>query len=192
MDLIERAKNIILRPSHEWEVIEGETVQIAELYKRYIIHLAAIGPVASLIFFSFVGVMIPYEGIYYVPLAFSITQAILSYTLILIGVYIAALVIDVTAPRFHAERNFIQAFKVSTYSFTPVWLAGIFHLIPGFSIISIIFSLYGFYLLYIGLPALMKNSPLKTVCYMVIVVPVVVFVLLFIALMRSALVSISR
>lgn len=73
MDLIERAKNIILRPSHEWEVIEGETVQIAELYKRYIIHLAAIGPVVSLIFFSFVGVMIPYEGIYYVPLAFSIT-----------------------------------------------------------------------------------------------------------------------
>ena len=131
MDLIERAKNIILQPSHEWEVIEGETVQIAELYKRYIMPLAGIGPIASLIFFSFVDITIPYEGVYYVPLAFSITQAILSYVLILLGGYIVALVVDVTAPGFDGQRSFIQAFKVSTYSFTPVWLAGICHLISG-------------------------------------------------------------
>ena len=54
-----------------------------------------------------------------------------------------------------AQRNFLSALKLSVYSFTPVWLAGIFLLIPGLRFLTIL-GLYGVYLLWSGLPALMR------------------------------------
>jgi len=44
MDLVQRVKQILLSPRTEWQVIEAEPTTTAELYKTYIIPLAAIGP----------------------------------------------------------------------------------------------------------------------------------------------------
>ena len=49
MNITERIKGILLSPKEEWQTIAGETTPIAELYKNYIILLAAIGPVAIII-----------------------------------------------------------------------------------------------------------------------------------------------
>ena len=59
MNLVERVKGILLSPNQEWQTISGETTTVAELYKSYIIILAAIGPVASIIGMSIVGVSLP-------------------------------------------------------------------------------------------------------------------------------------
>jgi hypothetical protein len=63
-------------------------------------------------------------------------------------------VIDLLAPRFGGKKNFSNAFKLSVYSHTPLWLAGVFLLIPGLNFLLIL-GLYGFYLLWVGLPILM-------------------------------------
>src|SRR5206468_9045288 len=68
------------------------------------------------------------------------------------------------APRFGAEKNFANAVKLSAYSHTPLWLAGIFLLVPGLSFLLIL-GLYGFYLLWIGLPMLMKVADDKALPY---------------------------
>ena len=47
MALVDRVKNILLTPREEWQVIDAEPATPSELYKEYIIPLAAIGPVAS-------------------------------------------------------------------------------------------------------------------------------------------------
>ena len=57
-------------------------------------------------------------------------------------------------PRFGGKKNFPNAVKLSVYSHTPLWLAGIFLLVPGLSFLLIL-GLYGFYLLRVGLPLLM-------------------------------------
>ena len=44
------------------------------------------------------------------------------------------------------------------YSYTPVWLAGIFLLAPGLRFLSVV-GFYGVYLLWTGLPPLMKVPP---------------------------------
>jgi hypothetical protein len=190
MDLIERVENIILRPSHEWGRIETEDIQIADLYKTYIMPLAAVGPVASSVFFSFVGITKPFEGIYYLPLVVSISQAILYYALSLIGVYAVALSIEYMAPRFSAQRNRIQAFKVSAYSHTPIWLAGIFNLFPSLGVLYFIFSVYTFYLLYLGLAVLMKSSGRRRVLYVIVIGITMVLIFVAIALLRSILVGV--
>src|SRR5262249_35318860 len=70
--------------------------------------------------------------------------------------------------RFGAEKNFPNAVKLSAYSHTPLWLAGIFLLIPGLNFLLIL-GLYGFYLLWVGLPMLMKVGNDKALPYAAIV-----------------------
>ena len=62
-----------------------------------------------------------------------------------------------------------QAFKVSAYSSTAQWIAGIFALIPALSPLSIV-GIYGLYLLYLGLPMLMKAPAAKATSYTITVI----------------------
>ncbi|MHB9099099.1 MAG: Yip1 family protein, partial [Syntrophales bacterium] len=88
MNIVERIKGILLKPKEEWQIIAGETTPIAELYKNYIILLAAIGPVASFIGMSIVGVSLPVGGSYRVSITTGIVSAIVQYVLTLVGVYV--------------------------------------------------------------------------------------------------------
>lgn len=169
MNLVERVKGILLKPKEEWQTISGETTGIPELYKTYIMKLAAIGPVASIIGMSMVGVSLPRMGSFRIPITTSIASAIVHYILTLVSVYILALVIDALAPTFSGEKNTIQAFKVAAYSYTPGWVAGIFTLIPSLSPLGIL-GLYGLYLLYLGLPILMKSPKEKSLGYTIAVI----------------------
>lgn len=126
MNLTERVKNMILQPAQEWMVIEREASTASEIYTSYILPLAAIGPVASIIGFSLIDINVTFVGTYRIPLMTSIGQAVVSYVLALVGVYVLALIIDALAPTFQGKKDAIQALKVAVYSSTAAWLAGIF------------------------------------------------------------------
>lgn len=179
MDLVGRVKGIVLNPKQEWQTIAGETSTIADLYKSYIVILAAIGPVASIIGMSIIGISLPFTGSYRVPIGSSLASAIVQYVLILAGVYILALVINALAPTFSGEKNINQAFKVAAYSYTPGWLVGIFMVIPALGILGIL-GLYGLYILYMGLPLLMKAPQEKSTGYLVavIIAAIVIFAII--------------
>jgi Yip1 domain len=174
MNLVDRAKRILLSPKTEWEVIDTEPTTTAALYTGYIIPLAAIGPIARVIGFSVFGFM----G-YRVPIGSAITYALVSYILTLIGTFVLALIIDGLAPTFGGQRSQIQGLKVAAYSSTAAWLAGIFTLIPALSILGIV-GLYSLYLLYLGLPVLMKAPKDKALGYTVVVIlaAIVLFVII--------------
>jgi hypothetical protein len=179
MNITERIKGIVLRPKEEWQTIAGETTPIAELYKNYIILLAAIGPVASFIGMSLVGVSLPVGGAHRVSITTGMLHAVVQYGLSLVSVYALAFIIDALAPTFSGEKNIDQAFKLATYSYTPGWLVGIFALIPSLGIFGIL-GLYGLYLLYLGLPVLMKSPNEKSTGYTVavIIAAIVIFVVI--------------
>jgi hypothetical protein len=50
----------------------------------------------------------------------------------------------------------VQALKAAAYSSTPMWLGGVFALIPQLWPVGLLFSLYSLFLLYLGLPVVMK------------------------------------
>jgi hypothetical protein len=179
MNITERIKGILLKPKEEWQTIAGETTSIAELYRNYIFILAAIGPVASFIGMSLVGVGLPMGGSYRISIMSGILSAIVHYGLTLVSVYVLALIIDVLAPTFSGEKNLGQAFKLAAYSYIPGWLVGVFALIPALGILGIL-GLYGLYLLYVGLPVLMKCPTEKTTGYTVavIVAAIIIFVVI--------------
>jgi hypothetical protein len=169
MNLTERVKNVLVQPAEEWRVIEKEPTTTGDLYTSYIIPLAAIGPVASIVGLSIIGIGSPLGGTYRVSLMTAIGHAVVTYVLALAGVYVLALIIDALAPTFNGTKNSSQALKVAAYSSTAGWLVGIFNLIPALAFLQI-FGLYSLYLLFLGLPALMKSPQDKTLAYTVVVI----------------------
>jgi hypothetical protein len=188
VDLVERAKKILLQPAQEWQVINTEAATTADLYKNYIVPLAAIGPIASLIGMSIIGISVPFVGTYRVPLGAGISHAVVHYVMTLAGVYVLALIINALAPTFGGEKNDTQALKVATYASTAAWLAGVFALIPALSVLSIL-GLYGLYLLYLGLPVLMKAPQEKALQDTGIVVVAAIIVFAVISVISGAFVS---
>jgi hypothetical protein len=179
MNFVERVKRILLSPRTEWEVIDAEPTTLATLYTGYVMPLAAIGPIAQVIGYSVFGITVPFMGTYRVPIGSAITSAVVGYILTLVATYVLALIIDGLAPTFNGQRNQIQALKVAAYSSTASWVAGIFALIPGLRLLTIL-GLYSLYLLYLGLPVLMKSPREKAMGYTAVVVlaAIVLFIII--------------
>jgi hypothetical protein len=168
MNLVERIKRILLQPKQEWEVISGEAATTPDLYRSYIIPLAAIGPVASIIGLSIVGVGMPSGSAFRIPLITAVLSAAVHYVLSLVGVYVLAMIIDALAPTFSGEKNPVQALKLAAYSSTAAWIAAVFILIPALGMLGIL-GLYSLYLLFLGIPVLMKAPGEKALVYTVAV-----------------------
>ena len=163
--VIARAKAILLTPKTEWPVIAGEPATVSDLYKNYIMIVAAIPAV-----FGFIkGTLIGYGafGIHVrTPFGSGLAAAIVGYALSLALVYVMALIIDALAPSFGGQKNPLQALKVTAYAYTASWVAGIGQIIPGLGwLIAIAGAVYGIYLFYLGLPVLMKAPQDKAAGY---------------------------
>jgi len=188
MNIVERIKGILLRPKDEWQTISGETTPIPELYKSYIVILAAIGPVASIIGMSIIGLSLPFVGSFRIPITTMIASSVVQYVLTLVGVYVLALIIDALAPTFSGQKNINQAFKLAAYSYTPGWLAGIFALIPALAVLGIL-GLYGLYLLFLGLPVLMKSPQEKSLGYTATIILAAIVMFVVIGIISRAFIS---
>jgi hypothetical protein len=170
--LVSRVQGILLKPSAEWDVIDGESATVPGLFTGYACILAAIGPIASVVgSFAFMHWTLP----------LIVISAVLSYVMSLVGVYIVGFIVDALAPSFDAQKNPIQAMKLAVYSFTPAWVAGVFHLVPFLGILILLAVLYNLYIFWLGIPKLMKAPADKATGYAVvsIVITVVVFVVIF-------------
>jgi hypothetical protein len=184
MNLVERVKGILLSPQSEWEIIDAEATTPVQLYTGYIAPLAAIGPIARLIGYSVFGISMPFMGTYRVPLGYAITNALVTYVLALAGTYVLALIVDALAPTFNGRRSQIQALKVVAYSSTASWVAGIFNLIPSLWFLTLL-GFYSLYLLYLGLPVLMKSPKHKATGYTVVVILIAIVLFMFIGMVSS-------
>jgi hypothetical protein len=168
IDVLQRAKDILLEPQKEWELIEREEYEVKDLYTNYVMILAAIPAVAGFLGFS----IIPLGGYlskYGIPIPAGIAHMVLEYLLSLGAVYILALVIDAFAPTFEAEKNFLQAMKLAVFSSTASWVAGIFFILPALNILGLL-GLYSLWLLWLGLPVLMNVHEEKRAGYFVTIV----------------------
>jgi hypothetical protein len=169
MNLVERVKAILLTPKTEWAAIEGEPGDPQYLFMNYVAILAAIPAVCRFIGTSIVGVNMPMVGAFRIGIVAGLVGAIVYYVLAFVMVYVMALIIDGLAPTFGGQKSQPSALKLAVYSMTPVWLVGVFSLIPGLSILAIL-GLYGLYLFWLGAPTLMKTPEDKSIAYTAAVV----------------------
>lgn len=192
MSLVTRAKNIIMQPRQEWQVIDAEQTTVGQLYSGYIIPLSGLAALAGMVGMLLFGIRIPFVGRIRIPAGTIVGHYVTSFVLGLVAVYVVALVIDWLAPHFGGAKNQLQALKVVAYSSTAAWVAGILTILPALGIIAAILSLYGFYLLYTGLPALMKSPPEKAVGYTVVAIIAAIILWIAVGAVAGAIFSVGR
>ncbi len=169
MNLIDRAKNILLTPKTEWDVVNGETPNTQSILTTYVIPLVAIGAIASFIGWGFIGKSYSYGfgSIKVSGVGLGIRYAIIALVGGIGGSLLLAAVIDALAPTFKSEKNFGRSFQVAAYSSTAGWVGAIFNILPSLAIVGSLVGLYGLYLLYLGLPKLKKTPQEQTTGYFI-------------------------
>ena len=184
MNLVARAKGMLLSPKSEWDAIDTEPTTVGSLYTDFIIPLAAIPAICGFIGMSIFGFGLLGTTVR-VPIGTGITNAIVQYVMALVAVYVLALIIDALAPNFGGQKNQMQALKVSAYSSTASWVAGILLLLPGLRTLFILGGLYSLYLLFLGLPKLMKSPEDKAATYTIVVIVCAVVLFLVVGAVTS-------
>lgn len=169
MPIVDRVKAILMSPKTEWPVIEAESTDIAGVYRNYVIYLAAIPAIAMFIgmsVFGFGGFGVTVR----VPFFSGLINAVISYVLSLVMLYVLGLIVNALAPTFKGQKSPVNAFKVVAYGSTASMVAGILYLIPSLSMLVFLGALYSIYLIYIGLPVLMKCPPDKAMPYTAVII----------------------
>lgn len=181
-----RAKAILVAPKAEWPKIAGEPDSVQGVFTRYVVPLAAIGPVCSFIGGQLFG--IGALGFNYHPsLIAGFSSAVTAYVLALIMIFVVAWVANFLADKFGGRENFRQAFKLCTYSFTAAWVAGVLNLIPALGILVLLASLYGIYLFYLGATPMMGVPQDKAVAYTAVTILGVIVIDIIVAAITSAI-----
>lgn len=177
--MIERIKRLMLSPAAEWAAIDAEPMTAKGIFMTWVVPLAAIGPIAGLIGMQVFG--LSFLGVTYRPsLIGSVESALIHYVMLLADVIVLALVIDALAPSFGATRNSVAAMKVAAFSATAAFVVGIVQIIPSLMFLGLL-GAYSLYLMWVGLPLLMKPPADKAVAYYAVslVACVVVGVIVF-------------
>jgi preprotein translocase subunit Sss1 len=84
-------------------------------------------------------------------------RAALQYGLGLPLLYGVALALSLLAPSFEGKRDDLRALQLVAYSYTPIWLAEIFGLIPGLRWLDVL-GVYAVYLFYMGVSRMMRSK----------------------------------
>ena len=171
MDIVARAKNIILSPNSEWPVIAAEQTTVKDLYQGYIAPVSAIAPICTFLALLFFG-----RG---VGAGAGLVAAIVIYAITLAATYVIALIAQFLAPQFGGRADIVDALKLVAYAYTPAWVGGVFNLIPLLGILDLLLALYGFYVLYAGATPVV-NVPKDRAAVFTIVLVVAVILMFFI------------
>lgn len=156
--ILSRAYGLLREPKKEWVQIRDEITTIPNILIGYVAPLAAIPVVCdwigSALFhpagFDFGGALVR-----------GLTTWVVSVALVgFLGVLINAI-----SPNFDGDRDDLAAQKVAAYSLTPSFLSGVFSLWPPLWWLSLFALAAMVFLIYRGLPILMKAPEERSMAY---------------------------
>ena len=188
MSLIERVQSILLRPKQTWPVIAAEPADVASIYSRYVAILAAIPAICAFIGYTLVGAG-AFGVTYRLPIATGLVQMVVGYLLSLAIVYVLALIVNALAPTFGGTKDMVAALKVVAYGSTAGFVGGVFSLLPMLAWLGLLASFYSIYLIYTGLPVLMRCPPEKAGAYTAVVVVCTILAMIVLGAVSSLFIS---
>jgi len=175
MNLVDRAKNMIVTPKTEWEVVAAEEPNMQQVLISYVLPLALIPTIAIIIGWGVIGTF----GI--TSFTYGIALGLVQLINAILSVLIAGFVIDALAGSFGSQKNMGRAVQLVAYSMTPTWVFGILNIIPAIAWLGGLLGLYGLYLMYLGLTPLMKTPEDKKVGYLIVSIIILILVYFVIA-----------
>lgn len=154
--ILSRAYGLFRDPKLEWEQIKAEETNIPSILLGYTAPLTAFFSICVLIG-SFL-----FES---PPIDRAIVGAIVTFLVMTALVALMGYIINLIAENFDADRGDLAAQKVAAYSMTPFFLSGVFWLWPPLIWLTFVAVGLSAFLLYRGLPPLMKTPPERALSY---------------------------
>ncbi len=176
MSIVDRAKNILLNPKQEWDIIAKEDANVAGLFTGYAMILALIPAIMSIVFMGLLGLGTMGLGglgglTGALGMSYFVTSAVVGYALGLFVVWLVAFIVNAVAPSFNGEQNMIQATKLMVYAGTPVWVAGLVSWIPLIGwLIGLAAIAYTVYLIFLGVRPVLSVPEDKVAGFTVVTV----------------------
>ncbi|MGB5077616.1 MAG: Yip1 family protein, partial [Sphingorhabdus sp.] len=156
MSIVERAKNILLKPADEWNAISGEPANVSGLFTGYAVILAAIPLVAGILFTGVLGMSAGGFGAMGGAMSLGLSAiaglAFIQYLLSLAILFLMIIIVNAVSPSFNGKSDTVQSAKLMVYASTPVWVAGLIGWVPILgALVGLASIAYVVYLIYLGL-----------------------------------------
>jgi len=166
---IDRVKAMVLSPRTEWPRVDAEPGDTTTLFRDYLVWIAAIPAIATFIGFSIIGfgafgvtVRMPFFG--------GLVNAVVSVALTLVMAFVLAKIAEVLAPRFGGRADFASALKLVVYGSTAALVSGAVYVLPFLAPLAILGALYSIYVVYLGVPVLMRTPADKALPFTAVLV----------------------
>lgn len=192
MSIVERAKNIILKPTDEWNVIASEPATIGGLFTGYAMPLALIPLVSTILFTGILGIsaadMMGFGDGMPLDLMAIAGMAILSLIVSLVSLFVMGTMVKLVSPSFNGTSDKVQAMKLMAYASTPSWVVALLSWIPFLgAVLGFAAMVYVVYLIYCGLHPVMGVPKEKIAGFTVVIVLIYVVVALIMSGIVAAL-----
>lgn len=185
--LLSRIKNLVLSPKTEWPAIASEPTTASQLYVGYVVPLALLAALSSFLKISVLGVESAFGNRFRMPILSGLEFTAMMFVSALFGVLVVGLIIGALAPTFSGTENQRQALKAAAYSLTPAMLSSVLALSPILAtLLQLLAGCYGIYVLYLGLPLLMRSPKEKAFGYTASVVVCTILVGIVFAVLDTA------
>lgn len=150
---------LLTHPDREWESIRNESESVGKLYLGHVLLLALIPALAAFYGSTQVGWQIGDGQVTRLTTTSAMQLSVLFYGAMLAGIYIIGRFIDFFAATYEVKDATPRGITLAAYTATPVFLLGITAVYPNIwvnMIVGLVAVAYSVYLLYEGLPILMK------------------------------------
>lgn len=146
-----RAKSFVVDPEGTWPIVKAEPGSERDLYRNFILMMAAIPPLCQLIGGGIIGG----QGF-----GAALNVAVISYLIGIISIYLLALVFERLAPLFGGKPSRLNCLRLIAYGYSASYLAGVLNLVPSALVAFIValLSLYSIYIFYTGI-SVMTDVP---------------------------------
>ncbi|MGB5456941.1 MAG: Yip1 family protein [Gammaproteobacteria bacterium] len=155
---------LFINPRKEWQLIHDSACSVTKCYLSYVLILAAIPPISGYFGTTLFGWQFGARDPVKLTSESALTIAIAYYMVMLVGVFTIGAMIQWMGKTYGAEQPLSRTVTLAAYTATPLFLVGIFELMP---ILWVNFLVglpalgYTVVLLYTGLPIMMGISEEK-------------------------------
>lgn len=176
MSIVDRAKNIILKPADEWNVIAEEPASVSGLFTNYAMLLAALPLITGIIFTGGLGISAGSLGALggaAISMGFTAVagMAVVGYVLSLVTLYLMSFIVNSVSPSFNGKSDLTQSTKLMAYASTPTWVAGAIGWVPVLGgLVALAAIAYVVYLIYLGLKPVLGVPQEKVAGFTVVIV----------------------
>lgn len=157
--ILSRAYGLLREPQKEWRQIKAEDTTVPNILIGYVAPLAAIPPVCDLIGSTIFNRLLQGDP------GDALIRAVITWIMSIAFVYFLGVLVNVVADQFDGDRDDLSAQKIAAYSLTPAFLSGVFGLWPPLWWLSLFLLAAMVYVMYRGLPILMKAPDDRALSY---------------------------